>query len=125
MTCVRHFEIQHMGLIRIRSTLKCVRVGLGARKNKCSQMYGISLKKSKDIIDMTSLMKGKEKLRTIAHIIDRFPVSHESYHELTQAKGGEHLPRSYLIEGVVPNGLTQKSTFVSCLHRCLFIFYSI
>jgi hypothetical protein len=68
---------------------------------------------------MTPLMKDKVKLRTIAHIIDRFPVPHESYHELTQAKGGEQLPRSYLIEGCT-KWLNRK-----VLNHCLFIFYSI
>lgn len=43
----------------------------------------------------------KDKIRAILFIMDRFSISWEAYHELTQQD--KTLPRAYLIEGCQAN----------------------
>lgn len=41
-------------------------------------------------------MEEKDKIKTVLYIMDKFSVSHEAYHELSQHNPS--LPRSYLVE---------------------------
>ena len=61
----------------------------------CHNFYSFSEKKKHAYEKLPSAEK--EKIRTIPYIMDKFSISWEAYHELTQQD--QTLPRSYLVEG--------------------------
>lgn len=81
-------------------------IGLDSRHLECEQnevqgqedkeLQGVS---EKEFCYSKLPEEDKDKIRTILFMMDRFSISHEAYHEMSQVPGLQNVPRSYLIQG--------------------------